>query len=321
VPKQQWLEFELVGTVPSGPAARLSVSPDPSASHGVGYFAHSSPQAGPLSITRAGKFRLGPVGESRYLLHLFVPSRTRVGTGTTIELGDVAPDRGRVAITLPELKTRIVQGRVEFPTGVPSERLALLATAVLGPRSLSWLTDRPNVAGIDADGRFAIDLPTGSYHLQLVDLLTSVVFHTETDDLEVDEHTSAIILQPQIHWLEVECSPQHTGDEVLVQSIGVTLPRPRNGACSAFLQSWSRSGEVESGSVEFRLGAEKQRWLVPAGQIEIRALQNFQILHPWAQDYRGTEVDSASLDIDKPEQRVTLTIPPPPSDEELLRRQ
>ena len=52
----------------------------------------------------------------------------------------------------------------------------------------------------------------------------------------------------------------------------------------------------------------------------MKAHQSFDMLVPWSRSYRDTEVARANTDVMKDAQRLTLEIPAPPSDEELLRR-
>jgi hypothetical protein len=318
VPKQRWLELELVGTIPDGPACRLSiVGTQQSSSHSG--FDHDLVPIPPVFLANAGKLKLGPVGRGKYRIELVVPSRTRTATGTTVQLGDVDPDRGPTRIALPDLTRGILRGRV-VAGDVPNERLAILASPTDGRRMPLWDLPQPNVAGVEGDGSFAIDLPAGPYCLQLVDLLTGIVFHTEAEDVRIDESPKPIDIRPTIRWLEIECVPKQAGDEVVLLSLGVTLPRPRNGACDAFLRSGSRTNNIETGGVPFRLGATRQRWLVPEGAIEIKAMQTFEPLMPWSRGWGCVEVDAAKVEIDKPEQKITLAIPAPPSDQDLLRR-
>jgi hypothetical protein len=318
VPKRRWIEVELTGAIPEGPAFQLSLGGSITMGSNTGFFAHHVPEPEPIQVTRTGRFRLGPIGHGRRQLQLFAPSRTRSATGTTIELGEVDPDRGPTSIALPQLTTSIVQGRVVLPKSVPTERIAVLATSADGKKRMSLFGDRPNVAGIAASGKFAIDMPKGSYCLQLVDLETGIIFHTEEEDRTIGD--DVVVLRPEIHWLEIECAPQNAGDEAILQSFAISLSRPRNGARSALLRHGSRRNNVETGWVEFGVGATVQRWLLPKGEIQIAAQQTFEILKPWSTGWSSEAVATASLDIDKPEQRIRLAIPPPPSDEELMQR-
>jgi hypothetical protein len=218
------------------------------------------------------------------------------------------------------LATTILRGRVELPKDACSERIAVLATPTSGQQQGSKSEPRPNVDGIDADGGFALDLPPGAYSLQLVDLLSGIVFHTEAQDIAIDGQTAPIALRPAIRWLTVACTPQQPGCEVVLQKFRVSLARPRSGALRAFLNGRGRNRMQEDGDVGFHIGGIEQRWMVPQGEIEIEAVQNFEVLRPHSGGYSETTIATAKVDIDKPEQRVTLKIPPPPSDEELLRR-
>lgn len=318
VPKSRWLDFELTGSLPVGPGCQLRIGGAMFHGSSKTGYSHYVPLPPPLPLARTGAYRLGPVGSGAFELQLFVPSRTRIGTGTTLRLGEIDPDRGGKKIALPDLTCRILRGRVELPHGVPSERIGVLAVRTGAGQSL-WF-DRPTVDGVDSDGRFAMDLPVGSYTLQLVDLSTSIVFHTEAQDLELGPQPAAITLRPQIHWLEIDCVPRREGDEVVLQSFLVGLPRSRDGTCHPFLQGWGGGNNVENCSVDFQRGGSRQHWLVPAGVIEVQALQSFEVLQPWVRGNTATVVDSAKLQITGPEQRVTMKIPAPPTDAELRRR-
>ena len=50
------------------------------------------------------------------------------------------------------------------------------------------------------------------------------------------------------------------------------------------------------------------------------AMQTFEPLQPWSRGWGCVEVDAARVEIEKPEQKITLLIPAPPSDQDLLRR-
>jgi protocatechuate 3,4-dioxygenase beta subunit len=321
VPKRRWFEFELTGDLPDGAPCRVSF--------GIGMTFHGSPQGyqhylqepPPLQVTHAGKVRFGPVGSGSRSLQLFVPSRTRVGTGTMLHLGDLEPDVP-ATIALPVLDRHLVRGRVALPDHVPSERIAVAARPVVEKgreRFLLW-QEEPNVAGVDGSGGFVLDLPAGSYRVQVFDLLTGIAFHTEEQPVAVGKDMPQLVLKPEVHWLELDLAPAAPGGEVVLQSIGVDLPRP-GASLDAFLQSWGGSNDVEHGSVPFRAGAVHERWLVPAAaHVAIKAYQTFEILQPWAQGYSGKVVDEASLDVSAPVAHVTLKVPPPPSDEELLQQ-
>jgi hypothetical protein len=176
--------------------------------------------------------------------------------------------------------------------------------------------EQANVAGVDGGGNFALDLPAGSYRLQLFDLLTGIAFHSEEQPVAVGKDMPPLVLRPEMHWLEVDLVPEQPGSEVVLQSLAVGLPRPRSGL-SEFLQGW---GDVEHNSVPFRAGAVHERWLVPAAHLTLKAYQTFEILRPWANGWSGKVVDEVSVDVAEPVTHVVLKVPAPPSDEELLQQ-
>ena len=153
---------------------------------------------------------------------MFVPSRTRVGSGTLLSLGAMDFQEDRNAIALPDLTSTIVRGRIECDSKLPTERIAVLAH-VAGKQQRSGSRARPCLAGLFVDGSFVMDLPTGTYCLQLLDVATGIVFHT-SEDLTIGK--DPIVLKPQIHWLDIRCEPSKQGDPVAVHSFGVSLDRP-----------------------------------------------------------------------------------------------
>jgi hypothetical protein len=249
-------------------------------------------------------------------VQLLVPSRTIFGMATTVVIGTAEPDGTVRRFELPDLASPIVSGRVDLPPAVPTERIGVLFQRVDGDPTRSMGTSR-GVAGVEADGRFSIDLPAGTYGVQLADLVTGIIFHTEANDTVVGR--GPLLLAPKVRWLAVECVPSQPGGEVALHSFLVTLERPR-ASCGAFLQSWGGAGGQDRCSVRFR-ACESNRWLVPAGKMAIAVQQSFGMLHPWANVWRPVEGQAAVIDIDQPEQRVTLEVPAPPTDEELSRRQ
>ena len=86
------------------------------------------------------------------------------------------------------------------------------------------------------DGRFTIDLPRGRYVLQLVDIETGLVFHTEGEEYEARD--APLVLRPTIHWLELSFAC--TKPPAVLKTLSVEVDRPGEGRCSAFLRSWRR---------------------------------------------------------------------------------
>jgi protocatechuate 3,4-dioxygenase beta subunit len=325
VPKRRWLEFELTGPFPEGSPCRVSWGPA-TQDNGPRGFEHSVPEPAPFALTHKGTYRIGPVGRGTRQLQIWLPSRARVGTGTAVPLADLDPDRGPVTVAMPDLAREFVRGRVLLAEHVPSERVAVVANKMQekGPAPFAPWFERPNIAGIDDGGNFVLDLPTGSYRLQLFDVETGIAFHTEEQPMAVAKGMAPIALRPECHWLELDLVPEQRGDDVVLQSFGVELPWPADSAGSAFLHSWGyhwgSGGDIEQGSVEFRVGAAHQRWLVPRARLALTARQTSEILQPWAGGFAGKVVAAETLDVTLPVHHVTLTIPPPPSDEVLLQQ-
>lgn len=180
------------------------------------------------------------------------------------------------------------------------------------------LLRRHTVAGVASDGAFTMDLPVGHYCLQLADVRTGILFHTEAVDLTVEQDTGAVLLQPTFHWLEIACEPKEPGGAVVLTVFGVHLPRPRY--LHDALLDWSGGNNgLQCKSVGFADGDATQRWLVPSGRIELEAWQHASVLMPGAPS-STRPVAQAAVQIEQAEQRVVLQIPSPPSDEELPRR-
>lgn len=318
VPARIEAEVELTGVLPPGPVPTLAVVGGASrGGGGGGFFQHSLDDPSPVPLVRAGRFRFGPLLPATLPLQVFVPSRTRVGVGTTVTLGEIDSQVGMTTIALPDLTTLFVTGRIELPSDVPTERIVVLATR-RGERDdrARRMGGNVSMTGIDAGGRFTIELPRGSHVLQLADLATGIVFHTEAED--VVARAEEVVLKPPVQWLTVVAEPATAGTEVVVSSFEVSLPSPRDGT-RAFLETWGSGRGQQTGSISGAALATP-RWLVPRGSVSIKALQGFDSLRPGVDRWQTSTVADASVDVDGAEVRVVLKIPDAPSDDELQGR-
>ena len=148
-----------------------------------------------------------------------------------------------------------------------------------------------DAAALDGDANFALDLLDGSYRLQLVDLETGIVFHTEQDDIPVKGDDLRVNLKPEIHWLEIALAPERPGDEPTLRYIGVILPHAPDGH-PAMLDSWAGTrDDKEKASVNVLRPGALQRWLVPAVSLSVYGVQNFDILRRGAQGWGVSATD------------------------------
>lgn len=322
VPKVRFLDFELVGDIPPNCLGQVSCR------GGVQSFGMDSgvmlgdhlpmPPVVPVSGARA--HRLGPVGHGEFRASLLLPTRDRVGSCMTIELGKIDGDGTR--LVLPDLRQFVHSGRVVLPADVPTERIAVVAHRQdrrpndrLDPVGMQ----QPLAVCLGSDGSFAIDLAPGQYALQLVDLETGLCFYSEAQDRSLGEASVAesIELVPPIHWLEIAFEPTATEGGVVFSGVSLDAERSRGGELPAMLHSGSGSNRRQQGFWAFRTGTSQVRWLVAAGNLKVGAMQTFELLRPGSTGYRATSVDGVGVDIAEPVHRVTLRIPPPPSDAEL----
>lgn len=322
VQKARFLDFELVGDVPANCLGQVSCS------GGVQSFAMGSgvmlnaylPMPPLVPVSGARTQRLGPVGNGEFRANLLLPSRDRVGSCMTIELGAI--DGPGTKLVLPDLRQFVHTGRVVLPTDVPPERVAVVAHRKESPTKdrLGHLgLQQPFAVCLGSDGSFAIDLVPGQYSLQLVDLETGLIFYSEEQDRSLGEAGAAkpIELVPAIHWLEIAFEPTVTDGVVVFHGVSFHVERPRGGELPAMLHFGSGSNRRQEGYWSFRPGTSQVRWLVAAGNLKVSAMQTFQVLLPGSNGYRAEPVDRVSVEVADPVHRVTLHIPPPPSDAEL----
>ena len=271
-----------------------------------------------MPLVRPGRFRFAPLTPGRRSLQVIVPSRTRVGVGTAVTLGVVDSNVATATIALPDLTTVVLGGRIELPSDVPTERIVVLATRRSERDDRArWWGRSVGMTGIDAGGRFTIDLPQGSYVLQLAALATGIVVHPEDEDTVAS--AAEVVLKPAVQWLTVVCEPTTAGAEVVVESVQVSLPAPRDDA-SAFLESWGGGRGRQQGRVSAAV-LPATRWLVPRTTVEIKVLQSFDRLRVGSNAWQTQTVAETSVDIDAAGARVVLVVPDPPTDEQLGKRQ
>jgi hypothetical protein len=89
------------------------------------------------------------------------------------------------------------------------------------------------------------------------------------------------------------------------------------GAREVTCRHAGHAGHAAGGTVVDR----RRRGLVPAGPIEVKPSRSTDALRPWTKSWREDNIDGAKLAIDRPEQRIELSIPSLPPDEVLLQRQ
>jgi hypothetical protein len=320
MPKARFVDVTLRGDVPAGCLGTISWQSSFASTVGAGMdfgVALPSPNAVPVSGPRT--FRLGPLGNDRLRAVLRLPTRDRVGSGLDIDLGEV---KGPTAVLdLPDLRSTICSGRVHLPSGVPAARIAVLAHGVgeKRPDPFARFGMQQFAVGLGSDGCFTIDLPPGQYALQLVDLETGMVCHTEADDIVIDPHAvPAIELRPSMHWLQLDFVPRDDGGLVVCQGVNIEVQRPREGSLPAALRMHSRRNQQEELWCGLPIGVRSMRWLVPIGTITLK-VQSFQMLSPMSRGWTSETTDQTTVHIDGPEHRVILRVPPPPSDDEIVR--
>ncbi|HEX5054500.1 MAG TPA: carboxypeptidase-like regulatory domain-containing protein [Planctomycetota bacterium] len=324
VPKARFLAVELVGDIPANCLGTITWGGGYSSGAGDGVMLQAmlpSPPTVPVAGPRMHK--LGPVGNGQFRAKLLLPTRDRLGSCLTIDLGEIA-DAG-TRLELPDLRQVVHTGRVHLPSDVPPERVAVVAQRIAGRRRNDPFADiglrTPFAVCLGSDGSFVIDLAPGEYALQLADLETGLIFHTEEQNLVVDAVSAAkpIEITPTIRWLDITFEPTVPDAPVVCTIVSIDATRPRAGELAGMLRHGSGSNKREQGYWPFRAGTTHVRWLVATGNLQLQAQQTFQMLARGSNGYRAEPVDRAELDITEPLHRVTFRIPPPPSDAELER--
>lgn len=320
VEKRHVAKLQIDGVIPTGPP-RLLEPALWSFMSGVangGNFQHYMRPPASMPLTSIGLLTFGPLPTNKLQASVFVPSRTRADTGTRIALPKITFGDEPVALTLPDLTSTIVHGRIEASQALPFERVAVLAKPTMpGQPNQSW-GSRPSVAGVHKDGTFAIDLPAGTYCMQLADVMNGIVFHTMEDDIIPSAET--VVVKPPIHWLDVQFVAEQHDDPIVVSYLRMTLACPRNGKQAAFLVPGSRSNETETGGTTVYVGSTGQRWLVPPGDITVTASQSFDRIKPGKNGWQTIDAATESINIQKPTHHIDLVIPAPPTDAEVLKR-
>jgi len=314
---EQKLTLHVTGDLPPGPAPVIA---NTGFNRGGGGFQHSVPAPRPVTLRRGqSDYDFGFVQGRRVSLNLFLPSRTRTGSGTTIPLDTLEIVDGKVEVKLPELACTVLRGRIEVNTQLPTARIAVMATPINEERQafqFRALRQQRVVAGVFADGTFMIDLPNTEHVLQLVDVETGIVFHTEANNHKPD--VPDLVIRPDLHWLDMQLKPAEEGGTIVVGHFQAELDRPRGGQQAAFLQSYPGRGRgTDSQSINLQSHPMQLRWLVPEGELKIEVRQAPDILRTGRRSYRFSSVAQDSVGITKPEHTIKLQLPAPPTDEEL----
>ena len=327
VPEPLFFEFELIGDVPRGCLGSIMFA-------GVEYVSPVSIMLeGPLPalpIVPLGaqrSHRLGPAACGQHSVQLRLPTRDRLGAALTIPLGQV--ERGKLAsLELPDLRQVLHTGRVHLPSDVPAERIAVLAhkTAAVRPArgrragARAAVLDpfggfrQPFAVCLASNGSFVIDLPPGSYALQLVDLETKLVFHTEEHECTLEaEAGDPIEITPAMRWLQIDLVPAAAGAPVVIQEIQVEVPAPKDSLPAMLGKRYNRD-DPQVCHVNWRGDSTQLRWLVPRTGLTLLPIQAFRMLSPSDNGCLGKAVDPAVVEAGKDAVHVTLRIPAPPDD-------
>lgn len=314
VPKPRRLVATLTGALPDGPPGQLTVTP----TYGdtVGCTNPRLGWPGTVAVTGAHAVSFSPVDDGPYGVELWLPSRVQAGAGRRFALGTLTPDTGDQQLALPPLDHVIVRGRVRLPADVSAARLVVQAStddAKSAPRaSRRSVRETLDTSRLAADGSFAFDLPTGAWWFQLVDAETGIVFHSDQAPRTIAAGGEPLVIEPTLHWLELELAPAKDGDEIVFDSLRLTVPRPRDrqGKVLDFARrdrDFPSSGDParEEHVVSPGFGATRHRWLVPKGQVAIVAYQT-----EWdaRNGTRGHIAGMARVDITAPAHTVRMTI-------------
>ena len=313
----QRLSFELQGELPRNGRYLLSF-------RGVAQHGHRSAlQMNPLARIEERVLH----GEERKVIALVAPgsaidifvrraSRFRVGWVTSKLIGRVRARQPDQEIVLPDLRCVVMRGSVMLPATVPHGRVAVAATRLpQNVRRFAWL---PALASLTPTGDFTLELPPGRYQLQLIDLATGIVFHTENSEHSTED--LAPMLRPEVHWLDINCKAQDRKSVVVAGHYDVELERPRGGTCRAMLSAQMSRQNATRGIVRIRRGLASQRWLLPRGPIRISVHRRFDALVPLRRAGSQRAIATKSCEIAGAEHSILFEIPAAPSDQELLRQ-
>lgn len=321
VPKAPRLEFELVGDVPEGCLGHVSIGGLATIAVGDCSFFEAPRPALPIVPLGEGRVhKLGPLGSGEYHAELHLPARARLGSVLTMPLGGMPP--GKLArLELPDLRQVLHSGRVLLPSHVPAERIAVLAHRHTGldpnaGRAMPSLA-QPFAVCLATDGTFVIDLPPGRYTLQLVDLETRLVFHTEEHDRTFGETPEAIQIRPSLRWLTIDLVSEPAGSTLVLHGIEVDVQRAGNELPALFGQ-FGGTARQQSGFLHLRANEPQLRWLVPTTAMTLKAMQTFDNLSTPPRAWEPKAIDSAAIDATASEPHVTFRIPAPPHDATLM---
>jgi len=299
-------QFDVNGEVPRGPAPLLSVGMEWHGHSEAGWFRHTLRQHAPLAIRGAGRYSIGPLHSDRVSIHLFAPSRTRIGAGCELLARDLTVEPKPQPLVLPDLQRARIEGRVAPLQKIPLDRVAVLATPKGVARTWNVVARRSCIAGVCANGHFVLDLPAGNYWLQLADLQTGIVFHTEPGPQ--DPRDGQLVLRPNAHLLTLACDSGREDAAPHVSSIHVQFSEGGKNEPPRFL---SYVGPHQT-TLPWPTGAREQTWIVPAGDIELTATH-------WRSHANGggewVVSDSAELTIERDHTRVVLNAPPTPTEQ------
>lgn len=302
-PAQRWLDLALAGARVPGVACELEVRPalrDGFCNPLVAWWQQ-------VLLGDEPRARIGPVDSGQYSVNLHCASRVRMDVGTWYELGTVDPEKGASQLTLPAHGSTVVRGKVVLPAGVPAARIGVLAHGMPVPPPMS--PRGVQVAGLRADASFAFDLAHGGWLLQLVDLETRIVFHTEAKPHTVGSGVGELTIEPRIHWLEIECVGAGGVGAPTFSRLSIGLPAPPKGG-------WALFSPMQTDSQYFGRHAElpfhdvgtTARWLVPHGAFHLSAYREVESDEPHST--RDACVGSAQVDVDAIDRatRVVITI-------------
>lgn len=319
VPKRKAAKLRIAAAPPDGPHRQLTLSRIYRFVSTAGDFQHRLRYPAHIALCNPGVFEIGPLASNKLNLLVHIPSRTRAGTATRLHLKQLSYRDEPVQLDLPNLSSTIVRGRIVPSQAIPYERIAVMATCTRKQNAfINNASAHPTSAGVNSDGTFAIDLPAGSYALQLADSRTGIVFFTSPED--VLSTVDNLVLRPAVHWLDLQFAPKHAGELVVVPPVRVTLERQREGECSAFLHASMTRNRQQTGLINIAAGVPEQRWLMPAGELLLEVPDLFGVLKPWEPEWHDETVATARVDISKPTQTLRVELPPPPSDAEIMKR-